>query len=144
MTMQYLVILCDGMADFPLEELGGKTVMQAAEKPNLDSLALKSRMGLLETFPEGMPTGSTTANLSILGYDPVECFGGRKTEGRGFFEAASLGLQLEKVETAFRCNLMNVKGGKINSHSAGNISSKEAKEIIEFLDKTLGSEKARF
>jgi len=142
--MRYLVILCDGTADFELEELGGRTPMQAAKKPNIDGLAAKSRMGLLKTFPDGMPTGSTTANLSVLGYNPIECFEGRKTEGRGFFEATSLGLELAKEDVAFRCNLINIKDGKINSHSAGNISSEEAKQLIQFLDEKLGNSSTRF
>lgn len=142
--MRYLLILCDGMADLPLEELGNKTPLEAAVKPNMDGIAAKSRMGLLETFPKGMPTGSTVANLSVLGYDPLECFEGRKTEGRGFFEAASLGLQLGENDVAFRCNLINIKEGKINSHSSGNISSGEAKQLVAFLNEKLGSKDVKF
>ncbi len=123
--MRFLLIVLDGVADFPLPELGNKTPLQAAKKPNLDGIPAKSRLGLLKTFPDEMPTGSTTANLSILGYNPLECFSGRKVEGRGFFEAMSLGIKLQKDDTAMRCNLINVKDGKINSHSAGNISSQE-------------------
>jgi len=137
--MRYLVIVLDGAADFPLEELGNKTPLQASKKPNLDSIAANSKFGLLKTFPDNMPTGSTTANLSILGYDPVECFGGKAIEGRGFFEAVSLGVKLGKGDVAFRCNLINVKGGLLNSHSSGNISSEEAGKLIKFLNQKLGN-----
>ena len=142
--MRYLLVVLDGIADFPIQELDGKTPLQVARKPNIDGIAAKSRMGLLKTFPDNMPTGSTTANLSILGYNPIECFDGRKIEGRGFFEAMSLGIKLGKNDTVFRCNLINIKDRKINSHSAGNISSEEAKQLIKFLNEKLGSKLIRF
>ena len=142
--MRYLLIVLDGAADFPLPELGNKTPLQSAKKPNIDKLASKSRLGLLKTFPDEMPSGSTTANLSILGYNPIECFEGKKIEGRGFFEAVSLGIKLGKGDVAFRCNLINVKDGKINSHSAGDISSEEAKQLIQFLNEKLGSSQIKF
>lgn len=136
--------MLDGSADFPLEELDNRTPLQASKKPNLDSIAAKSRFGLLKTFPDKMPTGSTTANLSILGYNPIECFGGRIVEGRGFFEATSLGIKLAKDDLAFRCNLINVKDGLFNSHSADNISSEEGAELIKFLNKKLGNDRISF
>ena len=142
--MRYLLIVLDGSADFPLKELGNKTPLQASKKPNLDSIAAKSRFGLLKTFPDNMPTGSTTANLSILGYDPVKCFGGRRVEGRGFFEAVSLEIKLDEGDLAFRCNLINVKDGLLNSHSSGNISSEEASELIKFLNQKLGNDSVSF
>lgn len=142
--MKFLLVLCDGAADHSLKELGGKTPLEAAEKTNIDSIARKSKMGLLETIPKGMPTGSTIANISVLGYDPIECFEGRPLEGRGYFEAVSRGIKLKKSETAFRCNFINVKNGKMNSHSAGNISSAESKELVDFLNEKIGSSKVKF
>jgi len=137
--VKYVVFLGDGMADYPIKELGNKTPLQVADKPNIDSLVKKARCGLLRTLPEGMPLGSDVANLSVLGYDP-RVF----SEGRGVLEAANMGLKIAEDEVVLRCNLICVQDGKIKNHSAGHISSVEAAALIRDLDKKLGSAKIRF
>jgi len=137
--MKYLIILGDGMADEPLEELGGKTPLQAAHKPSIDFLAGKGSCGMLETIPEGMSPGSEIANLSVLGYDVKKVF-----EGRGVLEAASMGVKLEEGDLAMRCNLICLENDKIKNHSAGHITTEEAKELIAFLQKKMGNERIRF
>jgi 2,3-bisphosphoglycerate-independent phosphoglycerate mutase len=137
--MKYVIFLGDGMADYPIKELGNRTPLQAADKPNIDSLAKKARFGLLKTLPEGLPKGSDIANLSVLGYDPKTC-----SEGRGVLEAASMGIEAEEDEIVLRCNLICVKDGRIKNHSAGHISSEEASILIKELNRELGSEKVRF
>ncbi len=143
--MKYIVVLMDGAADKPLEELGGRTPLQAAHKPFIDSLALQSRTGMVKTIPPGMSPGSDTANLSVLGYDPQKYHTGRSP-----LEAVSMGIDLEDSDIAFRCNLVTLGGNgiykqkKMIDHSAGEISSQEAKELIETIDKKLGTEHIRF
>jgi 2,3-bisphosphoglycerate-independent phosphoglycerate mutase len=137
--VKYLIFLGDGMADYPIKELGNRTPLQVADKPNIDSLAKKGRCGLLKTLHEGMPLGSDVANLSILGYDPEMC-----SEGRGVLEAASMGIKIAEDELVFRCNLICVQNGKIKNHSAGHITSKEAIVLIKDLNKKLGSSIIRF
>jgi 2,3-bisphosphoglycerate-independent phosphoglycerate mutase len=137
--MKYIIVLGDGMADEPLEEYGGKTPLQMADKPAIDSLARKGRTGLLVTVPEDMHPGSEIANLSVLGYDVHQVF-----EGRGVLEAASIGVKLEENDLALRCNLLTIESGNIKNHSAGHISNEEAYELIEFLNKKLGNEIIRF
>ncbi len=137
--MKYVIFLADGAADYPLEELGGRTPLMTAATPHLDSLAAKARCGLFQTIPSNMPTGSAVANLVVLGYDPERCF-----EGRGVLEAASMGVAIEDDEVALRCNLICVENGRIKNHSAGHISSEEARVLIEELNRALGSDKARF
>ena len=75
--MKYVVLLCDGMADYPVPELGNKTPMEAAHKPAMDALAAKAELGMMKTVPEGLPAGSDVANLSVIGYNPAECYSGR-------------------------------------------------------------------
>jgi 2,3-bisphosphoglycerate-independent phosphoglycerate mutase len=137
--MKYLIILGDGMADEPLQELGGKTPLQAAIKPSIDLLAGKGCCGMLDTIPEGMPPGSEIANLSVLGYDVEKVF-----EGRGVLEAASMGVNLREGDLALRCNLICLENQAIKNHSAGHISTEEAGEIIGFLQKNLGNDIIRF
>lgn len=127
--MKYVVVIGDGMADYPLEELGGKTPLQVAHKPNMDEIAARGKNGLLVTIPEGMSAGSDIANLSIMGYDPRECY-----TGRGALEAASIGVKMGPDDTAFRCNLITEKDGLITDYCAGHISTQEAGELIEELD----------
>jgi len=136
--MKYLVLLGDGMADYPLEELGGKTPLQTAKTPNMDTLARRGRCGLLRTIPKEMGAGSDIANLSILGYDPRVYY-----TGRGPLEAASVGVSLGEGEVAFRCNLITESDGRITDYSAGHISTKEAKELILALEQAL-SDYGRF
>lgn len=137
--MKYVIFLGDGMADYPIKELGNRTPLQAADKPNIDSLAKNARFGLLKTLPDGLPRGSDTANLSVLGYDPRTC-----SEGRGVLEAASMGIEAAEDEVVLRCNLICVEDNKIKNHSAGHITSEEAAILIAALNRELGSEKVRF
>lgn len=133
--MKYILFLADGMADYPLDELGQRTPLQVANTPNMDELARKGECGRLITIPQGMPTGSAVANLSVLGYDPRIYF-----QGRGVLEAASMGVELSPEDVAFRCNTICVEDGKIKNHSAGHIATEEAKELIETIKDKLGSE----
>lgn len=137
--MKTIIILADGAADEPIAELGGKTPLQAAKKPYIDMLAAKGKSGELDTIPAGFKPGSEIANLSVLGYDVPKVF-----EGRGSLEAASMGVDILPGEMAMRCNLICIEDGKIKNHSAGHISSEEAKELILFLDKELNDGKVSF
>jgi 2,3-bisphosphoglycerate-independent phosphoglycerate mutase len=126
--MKYVIFLGDGMADYPIPELGGKTPLMAAHKPGIDRIAREGRTGLFRTIGPQMLTGSAIANLSVLGYNATELFQG--TEGRGVLEAASLGIPLETDDMAMRVNLICIEDGKIRSHSAGHVSTEEAHELI--------------
>ena len=137
--MKYIIVLGDGMADEPLAAYGGKTPLQMAEKPVIDSLAKKGRTGLLKTVPEDMHPGSEIANMSVLGYDVQKVF-----EGRGVLEAASMGVTLGENDLALRCNLLTIENENIKNHSAGHISNAEAYELIDYLNKNLGNELIRF
>jgi 2,3-bisphosphoglycerate-independent phosphoglycerate mutase len=137
--MKYIIVLGDGMADEPLDAFGGKTPLQMAEKPVIDSLAKKGRTGRLITVPEDMHPGSEIANMSVLGYDVHTVF-----EGRGVLEAASIGVTLQENDLALRCNILTIENENIKNHSAGHISNTEAYELIEFLNKKLGNEIIRF
>ena len=126
--MKLIVLLGDGMADLPLEVLGGRTPLQAAEKPNMDRLARQGRSGLARTVPEGFAPGSDVANLSVLGYDPAECY-----TGRAPLEAAAMNVYLGPDDIAFRCNFVTIENGLMKDYSAGHISSPEGQELIEAL-----------
>jgi len=116
------------MADLPLEVLGGRTPLQAAEKPNMDRLARQGRSGLARTVPEGFAPGSDVANLSVLGYDPAECY-----TGRAPLEAAAMNVHLGPDDIAFRCNFVTIDNGLMKDYSAGHISTEEGQELIEAL-----------
>jgi len=137
--MKYIIIVGDGMSDYPIQELGGKTPLMAAKIPNMDALCAKGRTGRLVTIPEDMPSGSEVANLSILGYDVHKVY-----QGRGVLEAASMGVHLEPDDLAMRCNLICIEDERIKNHSAGHISSEEAKQLILTLDKKIGSKGIHF
>ena len=137
--MKYIIVLGDGMADEPIEALGGKTPLQAANTPHIDFLAKNGRNGMLDTIPEGMHPGSEIANLAVLGYNVPQVF-----EGRGVLEAASMGIDLQPGDLALRCNLISLSDNKIKNHSAGHISSVEAAELISFLNKKLGNDVIKF
>ena len=126
--MRYLILIGDGMADLPLDELHGRTILQAADTPNMDLLAKEGLTGLFRSIPEGMPPGSDIATLSILGYDP-EIY----HPGRGALEAVAIGINLKEGDVAFRCNLITVEDGKIADYAAGHIRSEEAEVLIEAL-----------
>ncbi|CAG0988161.1 2,3-bisphosphoglycerate-independent phosphoglycerate mutase [Methanosarcinales archaeon] len=131
--MKYIVLVGDGMADYPIPELGGLTPLQAADTPNMDFIAKHGKCGLAKTVPDDKPPGSDVANLSIMGYDPDKYY-----SGRGPLEAASIGINLEKDDIAFRCNLITEKNGLIADYSSGHISSEEAGILIKAVDKELG------
>ncbi|MBW6470529.1 MAG: cofactor-independent phosphoglycerate mutase [Methanosarcinaceae archaeon] len=137
--MKYAVLIGDGMADFPIDALGGKTVLQKTNTPNMDYITKNGRAGLAITVPDGMPPGSDVANMSILGYDPKKYYSGRAP-----FEAASMGISLNNGDVAFRCNLITVKDDIITDYSAGHITSQEAKTLIEAVDFELGTDNFRF
>ncbi len=132
-NMKHIVILGDGMADHPVERLGGKTLLQYANKPYMDMLAKKGKTGRLITVPDGFLPGSEVANSSILGYDQNEVY-----EGRGPLEAASIGYELKPTDLALRCNIIHVQDGKIITHNGGNLETKDADVLIQYLNETLG------
>jgi len=137
--MKYILAIADGMGDYPLKELGGKTPLQIAKTPNMNKLAKEGRCGRFITIPKGMTPGSAVANMSILGYDPKVSF-----QGRGVLEAASMGVNLNPEDVALRCNLICVKDNKIKNHSAGHISTQEAAQLIRLVNDKLGSELVKF
>lgn len=137
--MKYIVLVPDGMADYPIEELGGRTPLEAAKTPNFDFIAKNGTLGRVKTIPDKMKPASDIANISILGYNPAEYY-----TGRGPLEAANLGIELEDNDVAFRCNLITVSGQTLTDYSAGHISSKEASTLIGVIDKNLGDEHVRF
>jgi 2,3-bisphosphoglycerate-independent phosphoglycerate mutase len=128
--MKYVLVVGDGMADYPVPELGDKTPLQVAFKPNMDSIAAKGRNGVIKTVPDGFNPGSDTAILSVLGYDPQSL-----CAGRGALEAAARGIRLEQNDIAFRCNLITEKDGVLVDYSAGHITSEEAEQLIEAVKK---------
>jgi len=133
-NLKYLIVLGDGMADRPIEMLKGKTPLMAVNKPYIDSVALNGRNGMLKTIPDDMPTGSAVANLGVMGYDSHEYF-----KGRGVLEAANMGIEIDKDDLVFRCNLLNITDKKIINHSAGHISTKETRVLIEELNRSIKS-----
>ncbi len=137
--MKYLIILGDGMADEPIERLGGKTPLMAAQTPNIDALCAKARTGRLSTVPDDMPPASDVANLGVLGYDVHEVY-----EGRGVLEAASMGVEIAPGDMGMRCNIICIENENIKNHSAGHITSEEAAQLIETLNQELGSDTIRF
>ena len=137
--MKTLIILGDGMADEPIKELGNKTPLEYAETPYMDRLAAEGVTGLLKTVPDGFHPGSEVANMAVLGYDLHKVY-----EGRGVLEAASIGYDLKPGEMAMRCNIICIEGENIKNHSAGHITTEEADELIQTLNKELGSEDVHF
>jgi len=132
--MKYIVIVGDGMADYPIKKLGGKTPLMVAQKPNIDRVAWEGRCGQLVTVEPDMPPGSEVANLTVLGYDPRACY-----QGRGVLEAASQGLTLNSTDIAMRCNLICVQNGRIKNHSAGHLTTEEGGKLITDLQSKLGN-----
>ncbi len=137
--MKHLIILGDGMADWAVESLGGKTLLQYADTPNMDRLAAMGRTGMLVTVPDGFHPGSEVANSSILGYDQQQVY-----EGRGPLEAASIGVELADDDLALRCNLICVNGEILKNHSSGHISTADADVLIKYLQERLGDDKVSF
>lgn len=132
--MKYIVILGDGMADYPLAELGNKTPLEAAHKPNMDFLAGRGEVGLVKTIPDGLKPGSDTANLSVMGYDPRKYYSGRSP-----LEAVSIGIALTDEDVTYRCNLVTLSDSEryedkvMVDYSSDEISTPEADELIGFL-----------
>ncbi|MBE6786747.1 MAG: cofactor-independent phosphoglycerate mutase [Ruminococcaceae bacterium] len=143
--MKYLVLLCDGMADTPFEALGGKTPMELANKPLIDKLARTSVVGMCRTVGNGLKPGSDVANLSVMGYDPYICYTGRSP-----LEAASIGVELKDTDVALRCNIVtlsneeNYNDKTMVDYCAGDISTKEAHQIIKTVQEKLGNEIYKF
>ncbi len=145
MNRKYVVVLIDGMADYPVPELGGKTPLEKARTSVIDKLVKESEIGMVKTVPEGFPPGSDVANMSVLGYDP-----GQYYTGRSPYEALSMGIELEDKDISLRCNLVNLSKEEIyenkfmKDYSAGEITTEEARELIEECQKKLGSDSFSF
>jgi 2,3-bisphosphoglycerate-independent phosphoglycerate mutase len=143
--VKYLVMLCDGMADEPNEALGNSTPMERANKPCMDSLAAKAEVGIVKTVAEGLKPGSDVANLSVLGYEPAVYYSGRSP-----LEAASIGIDLKDTDVTLRCNLVTLSDDEdyenktILDYCADDISSEEAKILIEYIQEKLGNDVFRF
>lgn len=137
--MKHIIILGDGMADWPVEALGGKTLLQAANTPYMDKLAAMGRTGRLVTVADGFHPGSEVANMSVLGYNLPKVY-----EGRGPLEAASIGIELAPGELALRCNIICIEDDKIKNHSSGHISTEEADVLMKYLQEHLGNEQIHF
>ena len=143
--MKYLVMLCDGMADEPNEALGNSTPMEKANKPCMNSLAAKAEVGIVKTVAEGLKPGSDVANLSVLGYEPAVYYSGRSP-----LEAASIGIDLKDTDVTLRCNLVTLSDDEdyenktILDYCADDISSEEAKILIEYIQEKLGNDVFRF
>jgi 2,3-bisphosphoglycerate-independent phosphoglycerate mutase len=138
-NMKYIVLVPDGLADEPLKELDGKTPMEAARTPNMDYLAQKGFSALTRTIPDGMSPGSDIGNLALMGYDPQ-----KYVFGRASLEASNFGIKLKDDEVVFRCNLVTIKDGIMADNSAGHISSDEAKNLIEHLERAIDWPDVRF
>ncbi len=143
--MKYILILGDGMADWPIEELGGKTPLEAAFKPNMDYLCKRSTLGLVHTIPEGMPAGSDVANLAVFSFDPKVFYTGRSP-----LEAVSMGLELHDDDTALRCNLVTLSNEEafeertMVDYSAGEITTEESTELMNAIAQGLNQEGISF
>lgn len=143
--MKYLVMLCDGMADYPIEALGGKTPLEAAETPCMDKLAKTAKVGLVKTVADGMKPGSDVANLSVLGYDPKIYYTGRSP-----LEAGSIGIDMKKTDVSLRCNLVtvtdedNYSDKTILDYCADDISTEDAEILIKYLAENLDNDEFKF
>ncbi len=143
--MKYVVILGDGMSDYPLKELNDKTPLQYADIPDIDYLSCNGELGLVKTVPDGISPGSDVANLSVMGYNPTEFYSGRSP-----LEAVSMGVDLSDTDVTFRCNLVtlsddaNYSDKIILDHSADEISTSEAKELIQAISRELSTQEIKF
>lgn len=137
--MKHIIILGDGMADHKVERLGGKTLLQYARPEYMEKLAREGRCGRLITVPEGFPPGSEVANTAILGYDLNKVY-----EGRGPLEAASIGYEMADDDFAIRCNIITIEDGKIITHNGGNLETKDADILIQYLNEHLGNDRVKF
>lgn len=137
--MKHIIILGDGMADWPAKSLGNKTLLQYSDTPYMDKLARMGRTGRLITVAPGFHPGSEVANMSVMGYDLPKVY-----EGRGPLEAASIGVELQPGDMAMRCNIICIEGDNIKNHSAGHITTEEADVLIKYLEEKLGTDRIRF
>lgn len=143
--MKYAVVLYDGMADYPVPALNGKTPMEVAKKPNFDYLAQRGRVGIVKTVADGLKPGSDVANLSVLGYDPKVCYTGRSP-----LEAVSIGVKMKDDDIALRCNVVTLSDEEkyedktMLDYSAGDISSEEAAQIIKTVQEHFGNDEFTF
>lgn len=137
--MKHIIILGDGMADHAVDRLGGKTLLEYANTPNMDHLARIGRTGRLLTVPDGFLPGSEVANATILGYDMNKVY-----EGRGPLEAASIGYEMEPDDLALRCNIICLENGKIKNHHGGHLTTDDSTQLIDLLNERLGSDRIRF
>ncbi len=143
--MKYIVLLCDGMADYAVNALGGKTPMMCAKKPNMDYLASKSEIGLVKTVADGLKPGSDVANMSVMGFDPKKYYTGRSP-----LEAVSIGVRLKDDDVTLRCNLVTLSEEEsfeertMVDYSAGDISTEEAAKLIEAVEEAFGNEKYKY
>ena len=139
MTTKYAIIIPDGAADYPLDLFDGKTILQAAEIPNTDKISINGKQGIVQTIPPDMPPGSDVAQMSLLGYDPLQYYSGRAP-----IEAAAQDIKLAPNDWVFRCNLVTIADGKMADHSAGHISTDEAAKLIYELENALADEHLHF
>jgi len=137
--MKYIILLADGMADRPVDALGGKTPLQAAKKPNMDALFARSECGMVNTLVPGLPLGSDVGNLSVLGHDPRKFF-----TGRAPMEAANMGIETADDDIAFRCNVVTVREGIMDDYSSGHITTEESTQLMAFIQEKLGGNGVRF
>lgn len=144
--MKYAVMLCDGMADEPIEALGGKTPLEYADTPNMDKLSETAEVGLAKTIPEGMNPGSDTANLAVLGYDPKVYYSGRSP-----LEALSIGVPMEDTDIAIRCNVVTLSDENVPfeeltilDHSSGEISTEDCAVLLKDVARELENERFQF
>lgn len=143
--MKYIVVLGDGMADNPIDEFGGKTVLDCADKPNMDEMAAHGELGVVKTVQDGMKPGSDVANLSVMGYDSRKYYSGRSP-----LEAASMGVPLRDTDVTFRCNLVtlsdeeNYEDKTMLDYSSGEITTEESRALMKTLEEKLHTEKIHF
>ena len=143
--MKYVIVLADGMADEPLQQLGGKTPMEVAVTPVMDKLAKCGQVGLVSTVPKGMKPGSDVANLSVMGYDPSECYSGRSP-----LEALSVGVSMVDTDVIFRCNIVTVSEEEpyaektILDHSSGEISTEDADILMDAVREAFNNDEFSF
>lgn len=137
--MKHIIILGDGMADHAVDRLGGKTLLEYANTPNMDNLARIGRTGRLITVPDGFLPGSEVANATILGYDMNKVY-----EGRGPLEAASIGYDMRPDDFALRCNIICIADGKIKNHHGGHLTTNDSQQLIDLLNEKLGNDRVKF
>lgn len=143
--MKYAVILCDGAADTPVEELGGRTPLEAANKPNIDELSRHGEMGMVRTVPDNLPPGSDVANLAVFGYDPQKYYTGRSP-----LEAVSMEVPLKLTDTTFRTNVVTLSDDEnyddktMVDYSSDEITTEEARELIKYVNDNLGTDEYEF